>query len=236
MYGLEQPNSLGPTDLLRLLKEQDRLGEVLTKPLPWLEKDLKRAEEYGLIKIDLVILHKILHLCKPVELGLDDCLSDLYNECGGKSKIEGVAGEVRGVKFIEVELKFILLLFKKMLDIKNDIHSIGLKDGFIVSTNLHDRSVYGVISDNANLLISGKYKESLKKDLDSLKRNRKENEEEKERRNVLEKALSDERCLYNLYHEEILKSPMNRLMYFNLIMEIITIYLYVLSQLLEEMV
>lgn len=181
------------------------------------------------IKIDLAVLRKLKSLPNTgLKLDLDDSLGKLYKECG--SMLNNECDSKQKI-YAYVKVTTLSEIFQKMLDIKNSIESIGLSEGFILSRNLHDCRVYGVLSNNANLLISDEYKETLKNELDSLKK--KKNKDV--RIILLEKALSDERCLYDLYHCEILKSSMNKLMYFNLIIEIITIYLYVLSQLLGGM-
>lgn len=212
-----------------LTKIEEKSFDRYIQQQPVWKKESVRLAKSSEIKIDLVILRMIKSLPNPlgIKLYLDDSIGKLYHESDSK---------LNNSRYVNVKLTTVLEIFHKILDIKNSIQSIGLTEGFILSRNLHDSKVYGVISNNANILISDEYKKTLKNELDTLDTLNNKDEIKKERRNLLGKALSDEICLYNLYHEEILISPMNKLMYFDLIIEIITIYLYVLSITLKEMV
>ena len=188
-----------------------------------------------------------------------------------------------------VDIKDLLNIYLKILDIKKSIYSIGLKDGFIVSTNLHEKYVYGVLSDHANVLIGEEFIRGIKVELEKSKKewleecssdlkdkkrlkewlepvkkwgpkrvwfekNKKKlsrvvwSEKDmklfeeclekclKYRKEWLVKCLNDDKALYEEYRSTVLKDPLDILLYYNLLLELITVYLYEVSLYLSEMI
>lgn len=172
------------------------------------------------------------------DLGVEESKNlslDLYS-----SYSESILGDSNPVVYVDLE--YLTKVFFKMLDIKESIYSIGLKEGFVKTRNLHDRDFYGVLSDYANLLIGSKFTDKLKDELNGLKDELKDELNGlngkciKARKVLLERCLENEKVLYEEYNRSVLKDPLNKLMYYNQLLDLVTLYLYVVSLYMSEMV
>ena len=181
------------------------------------------------INVDILKKLKELPVLTPV---LGDYLDNLKVESGGSVVDSG--GSV-------VDLESLLKIFFKILDLKKSIYSIGLKEGFILSRNFNERMVYGIISDHVNVLVGEKFIEKLKEEIDEInKKVKKEKEKEKEkerlRKEWLEKCLENKESIFEEYSRSVLKNPLDKLLYYNLLIEVLTVYLYVVSLYLSELI
>lgn len=123
-----------------------------------------------------------------------------------------VKKELNGSTMISVEN--LVKINHKLFEIKDSLYRVGLEDGFINDTNLQNKRVYGILSDHAGVLIGGEFKEKIRK----------------------EKGCLSDDILYEEYNKSVLVRPSSKLIYYNLLVGVLCLYLYVLSLHLSRLV
>ena len=123
-----------------------------------------------------------------------------------------VKKELEGSTVISVEN--LVKINHKLFEIKDSLYRVGLEDGFINDTNLLNKRVYGILSDHAGVLIGGEFKEKIRK----------------------EKGCLSDDSLYEEYNKSVLVRPSSKLIYYNLLVGVLCLYLYVLSLHLSRLV
>ncbi len=153
-----------------------------------------------------------------------------------------------------MDLSDLYRLSHRLIDIKNELYSIGLREGFMADTNLANKVVFGVLSDCCHVLVGADFESSLKEkmeglvkevnELKKLKTGTLEYQLRKERVNKIpelegsvkdiNKALSCKKALYEMFSSTVLVSPSDKLFYYNILIAVVTVYLYMVSVLISS--
>lgn len=195
-----------PMKHLKILDEKSELEWVKRVELWRREEELLR-EKGKIVRISDLRKLKEVPVLAPI---LGDWLSEL------KVSEKGL-----------VNMWYVVKLVHKILDVKREIYSIGLKDGFVADINLTNKYVYGLLSVHADVLVGVEYVDELKERLKS--------EKNLLVRKSIEKGLSNKKELFHMFFKDKMKSPSLKLLYYELLLEVVTVYLYNVTLHLSEM-